>query len=291
MSVRSAATHGNAPQVRFRYIAIAVGALLIVTSFAKLFGVFSDGRPPAVWDSSAQIALAVVELLMAFWLFSGLMPRRLWMVAILQFAIFASVSGYELIAGQESCGCFGQAIQTSPGITLLLDLVILLALARYRPTSAKRQHAKPGNSIAALAVGAGIALLVMAGATAQRPPPSAHVHNLWNWGILVGKRFPLMDHVKNGSDLENGRWIILVLSPGCAACELVRREYAAYTPEQLLLRYGARLMVVETRSPTDGNNYQVAGGIVRRLKNPDEWDIATPSVLELKNGIVMAVKK
>ena len=82
---------------------------------------------------AAQVAIVNVEILLAIWLWSRAFPSCSWSVAVIIFACFAVISGYQGWVGKSSCGCFGK-LTVHPWIALSLDAFVLLMLALGRPT-------------------------------------------------------------------------------------------------------------------------------------------------------------
>jgi hypothetical protein len=85
---------------------------------------------------AAQVIIVNIELLLAVWLWSRVLPTLSWIVAILLFIAFACISGYQAWIGKASCGCFGK-LSVHPWIALALDVLVLTLLAFAKPTRAE----------------------------------------------------------------------------------------------------------------------------------------------------------
>src|SRR5947209_6362476 len=86
---------------------------------------FSAGR----WLSLGALG---VELVLGFWLLTGLYPRLARWLAGTAFVVFLAVSLTRAAAGETSCGCFGR-VPVNPWITAGLDAVAVVALLLVRP--------------------------------------------------------------------------------------------------------------------------------------------------------------
>lgn len=79
-------------------------------------------------NSRAVLVAAVeLEILLAFWLVSGLALGAAWWVTAAVFGVFGAVAAGKGIAGEPTCGCFGR-VATSPWFSFWLDVSVLLAL-------------------------------------------------------------------------------------------------------------------------------------------------------------------
>ncbi len=84
-----------------------------------------------------QVALVEVEVLLALWLLSGVYLRGAWLVSVMAFGVFGGLSCYQGVAGQPSCGCFGNLV-VSPWLAFVGDLGALAALFYWRPRLTRR---------------------------------------------------------------------------------------------------------------------------------------------------------
>lgn len=92
----------------------------------------------------------VIAVELAIVCLAWLKPRLAWPVVLALFAFFDFILVSQLMAGAESCGCFGATIKVSPWVMLGVDSVLLVSLLASRPWSS---IAGPGLPIAALGAG------------------------------------------------------------------------------------------------------------------------------------------
>lgn len=142
LPIRSACDAASAPRRSsagtrngFTVVCVVLGVLLLVAAGLKLAddslgatGGFRLFASP-LW----RLAVVEVEALFGVWLLLGLVPRVLWLVALLFFSVLASVSLYLGVDGRPSCGCFGTTIPINPWYSFALDMGSVAALAWGRP--------------------------------------------------------------------------------------------------------------------------------------------------------------
>jgi hypothetical protein len=80
------------------------------------------------------IGLVEFELALGLWLLAGVYLEQARIAALAAFYEFGSVSLYQALSGEESCGCFGE-VAVNPWHTLLFDLAALAALWRWHPNA------------------------------------------------------------------------------------------------------------------------------------------------------------
>jgi len=95
----------------------------------------------------------VIGVELAIVCLAWLKPRFAWPVVLALFAFFDFILVSQLLAGAESCGCFGATIKVSPWVMLGVDSVLLISLLLSRPWSSIR-----GPGLPSLALAAGIAV-------------------------------------------------------------------------------------------------------------------------------------
>jgi hypothetical protein len=81
------------------------------------------------WFSTPSVQAAAIgwEVLLSFWLLSGVALAGSWLAATATFVLLAGISGYFGWIGQATCDCFG-AIEASPWLAFTVDLLALLML-------------------------------------------------------------------------------------------------------------------------------------------------------------------
>lgn len=94
----------------------------------------------------------VIGVELAIVCLAWLKPRLGWPVVLALFAFFDFILVSQLLAGAESCGCFGASIKVEPGWMLAIDSVLLFALLLSRPWSGIRGPGLPTALLAAAIV-------------------------------------------------------------------------------------------------------------------------------------------
>lgn len=113
----------------------ALGVLLIMASILKGHQLMTE--PVAsrdIWSYRPFLILQVeFELALGIWLLSAVFGRLAWLMALVCFVVFSSVTCYKALTGMASCGCFGK-VHVDPWVTLVvIDLPAVVALIALRP--------------------------------------------------------------------------------------------------------------------------------------------------------------
>ncbi len=116
------------------------GGILLIAAALKLNGLAVDPVAGTGFFGSTAFQVAVVEfeLLLAAWLFWGVLPVAAWVSTLVVFSGFTAVSGWQGWIGRASCGCFGQ-VTVSPWWAFLLDVTVLAGLLLGRPGGGRRK--------------------------------------------------------------------------------------------------------------------------------------------------------
>jgi hypothetical protein len=117
-----------------RLVRMALGLFLLVAAGLKAHSLATDPLSQDAFFASPRLLIATieVEIVLGLWLLSGWFVRAAWVTALGFFGVLAGVSLYLALAGQRSCGCFGQ-VTVSPWATFSLDIAAVAALALWRP--------------------------------------------------------------------------------------------------------------------------------------------------------------
>lgn len=117
-----------------RGVRLLVGLFLIVVASLKLYGLSVSAMPQSGFFASPSARTAIIgwELLLGFWLTTGVVKAISWLAALGTFFAFTVVSGYFGLIGQMTCGCFG-TIQASPWAAFVIDIAAIVALLIFRP--------------------------------------------------------------------------------------------------------------------------------------------------------------
>jgi Protein of unknown function (DUF1573) len=120
---------------------VLLGLLLLCAAGLKAYALWSGtGEPdPFFFSPRTEMAVIETEAVLGLWLVSGIYPRVSRQVAIVFFGLLASGSLYLALAGQASCGCFGQ-IHINPWITFALDVGAVALLCVLPMPDASSNH-------------------------------------------------------------------------------------------------------------------------------------------------------
>jgi hypothetical protein len=271
-------------------------------------------------DSRLLLVLVVqIELLLAFWLASGLLRAASWRVAMGTFAVFAVVAAGKGIAGDSLCGCFGR-VPTSPWFSFWLDVSVVGALCTSRPAALRGSGsvAAPRARVAAegwqalqnlwsaperpatacLITGWLLAapMLGIAGFRGAQIDDLAAIGRRVGDFIIVepermaGEPFHLGRHIDIGDRLARGRWLVFLYQVGCPECErlfLQTREAFA----EPLIDVEIAVVQVPSHSPTALGKAKVDGlpFVHGRLDDKVEWFVRTPLLLIVQDNRVLGV--
>lgn len=273
----------------FQLARLALGGILIVAAAFKCYGYLQGVEPSIALLKSpyAQITVIETELIIGFWLLSGLAPRWSYRVALVIFCGFLIVSAYEVVARARTCGCFGP-IPVNPKVSLGLDVFALAALVLGRKV---------------LMGGLGISALqrwlsIVAGATCLVVTAALFTHwdlTIEHGGLIVlrpadwiGKRFPLENYLDDDGRLRHGNWIVLLYRHDCPVCETAMPAYLQ-TGRRLSGEFGKPVRMAFVEVPTgEGTNSASNEHCCHWFKLSENkiWTGATPVVLMLRDGRV-----
>ncbi|MHC4754671.1 MAG: MauE/DoxX family redox-associated membrane protein [Planctomycetota bacterium] len=111
------------------------GLFLIFGSLLKAHQIITE---PVIsegfWESWLFFVILIpLELSLGIWLVSGLFRKAAWLAGTVVFGLFIAVTIQKVLAGAESCGCFGR-VHVKPWITLsFIDIPMFLLLLIFRP--------------------------------------------------------------------------------------------------------------------------------------------------------------
>jgi hypothetical protein len=283
---------------RSTFILALIAILLLAASALKLWEYATTPTEPGHLLTTPQLALSAfaVEIMLAFWLLSGLKRLLSTVVAALFFAVVASVAGYKWFSGEPSCGCFGR-LAVSPWITTLLDVTILGSLiwilsgASGSTTSFQGGRLSRAQAIIVLLVGM---LIVGSGITVASiyHPSSSGTEGVTETGGLIvlepekwlHKPFALAASIDIGNQLLQGPWRVVLYHNDCPDCQRLLPKIEQYarstkTPTMLieLPPYApSEISIVPTDTVCKTG----------KLDARREWFATTPVLLDLVDGIV-----
>ena len=275
-----------------------VGWLLIVASMLKATGPIIAPETAVVsplgsWFPPVQAGL---ELGLGLIVLSGIYWRLARWVVLLLFVGFAAYTLHLALAGAASCGCFGP-LKVHPWWTFLLDLAIVLGLllsilfGRSGSTNSLRFQmprwiSAPATIAVVMAVstvGATILVRYANSRVAVAGDSFSIAHGLVvlepeEW---IGQKLPIANSID--LDLSQGDWTVLLHRHDCPVCQAAVPRY-----EQRAFHERVALMEVPPygESHADTSSPALRG----RLSDNRQWFVQTPVELQLRDGVVIAVK-
>ena len=291
-----------------RAMFVFVGGLLIVAATLKVAELTIHPSAKSEWMNVHAIGALVIAIegFLGLWMISGVFERAAWKGCIASLVVFAAVSSAKALSGEESCGCFGR-VTVSPVMTLLLDLGLIVALARCRPP----RDVRGGESCEASArgwdrfrlrraLGAVLTLVVAMSAALVLSPTSriVDIAGIAAEGELVVLRpqewldqaFPLVPYIDTGDAFAEGHWELLLYHNNCPDCQkalarMAQRSVIGVTEQsrQAAIEvppYGSVRSVVEDRGRV----------LFRKLSDKYDWFVETPLLVSLVDGRVVSVR-
>lgn len=286
--------------IAFRLALIAAGLVLMTAAALKAWPLmFSAQAAPMLW----MIAQVEVEWLLGLWLLSGVRLRLAWMAALLLFTVFAGVNAVKLMRGESECGCFGP-LETSPWVTLLIDLAVIALLVfcrppnvrQKRPNAASETRTRPLFLLAGFGVTAALAAAVLMSWNMPQPLVGRERISQTRTKLYVrparwsGQVFPLLDYMDIGDRLAKGRWRVLLYHHDCSRCrEAIQSWIRGDVGEDF---YGRALVEVPPFGSLDAAAVAEARGWVHgRLSDDHTWFVPTPVFVQIQDGIVKQVRR
>jgi hypothetical protein len=302
--------HGR---LRYRVLSVLLGLLLLTAAVLKTHQLATEPvLGTGLLESRWFLAVVVeYELLLGFWLFSGLFQRTAWWILLATFAGFAVVAAAKAVSGEASCGCFGR-VATPPWLVLVIDVCAILALCWCRVSPAGRDRV-PSRSVflrgqvpsptrfgiakrfrahgwlvaAWFTTGMGLAFFAHPGA---RSEDLAHVGKRIGDLIIVepermqGQPFELGKYIDSGDRLTRGSWLVVFYHSGCPKCETLMKNWAMLTSGIRGRANTAFISVPPDLSATKPSMDDVLWGT---LEGNTEWFVPTPLVVALRNNQVL----
>jgi hypothetical protein len=252
---------------------------------------------PIVSDyASWSVAVLIqFELFLGVWLLTGSYYRLARRVGIGTFIVFAVVAAMKVIAGSESCGCFGE-VHVRPWVALSVDLCATCALLMLRPRFVEdfRRYGVAGRFLGdkSRAYVGLIGYLAIACVVIATPHPAgdsvsgaaAKQLTVLEPSTWVGNRLPIMAQITPHEKLDAGHWTLIFFRHDCADCETALPEYARILGSDGRLPDGSRLALVELPPYGPKLSWQTEARLARL--NGEEWFLRTPLEVCLQNGIV-----
>lgn len=162
------------------------------------------------WLTPAGALLPTVETILGIALLMGVVPKLTALATLVALGLFSTLLVVGILGGDlASCGCFGRLLETSPGIALIRNLVLVLlagAMWRFTPPTATRWRTWKVGSLAALL----LALGTLTGYTIHHP-------QLDTTSAQPGTLFPDEGFVADPPEME-GRQLVFIFSVTCEHC-------------------------------------------------------------------------
>ena len=288
----------------FDVLRLALGVLLLTAATLKGYQLTTEpllGEGILHWRP-LLIGVVEFELFLGLWLLSGAYSRALWWTTLVCFIGFLQITLYRALTGEASCGCFGK-VAVNPWYTLVLDLVIVLSLLRWRPMRVNRDN--PVQERAWKARFAGVflvwlALGLSAGLAVGRYQPA----RLAEGGVVVGddefvvlepekwlgKPFVLARHIDIRANLSKGLWLVLLYDHSCSACREAVSKYEELARDFAEKSGRPAIAVVEippyASAATPRRDLTSLHG---RLRDSYRWKVRTPVSILVDQGRVRSV--
>lgn len=293
-----------------------LGTLLLVAAALKTHQLATEPVVGGGLLESRWFLAAVVqfEILLGFWLISGVFPCVVWWVALLTFGAFTVVAAAKGIAGEPSCGCFG-TVETSPWLTLTIDIAAVIALCGCAvpglPSGRKASSAAlPGigypSGTASAAAGfsrahvwllglwlttaAGLGFFSVRGAASE---PMAAIGQRVGDVILVqpdqmiGQRFELGRYTDIGQQLSQGRWLVVFYNARCPECERLKEYWSTSLSE---IRGEGNTAFISVPPDVTGTTPALHGVRWGTLDSGIDWLIQMPLVVAIQDNRVVEAR-
>ena len=124
------------------------------------------------------------------------------------------------------------------------------------------------------------------------------VHHSGDFVILepdtwVGKRFPLLEYLDHGDELEVGQWLAVLYVFDCPPCRAHMPDYERMARGQDPRGDGRRITLIEV-PPYAPDQWDPVRADTRchrvRLASEIEWFVQTPLEVWLRDGLVLSVR-
>lgn len=265
-----------------------VSAVLLVSASLKSIELsFSPAIALGGFAPSWMKVLIAFEILLGTWLLS----RRYFLasraIALFVFCIFSGFTILNIFQGSESCNCFG-ILKIHPALTLFVDFGSILAL--YIPRIKKSSTLPASNSV--LLSGLVAALIVFCFVN-SRPTSALDLNGMLvgddeaivalepsDW---VGHSIPVREHVRGSKKWLKGHWLLVFYRDDCSKCLRVIEDVSKNSTERL-----AFLQIPPLDHTTRNNTDSV---LWLELDDRREWFVDVPSIIRLKDSVVLEAKK
>jgi len=286
--------------MRFAMATILLTAAVLKAWQLATVPVLGEGILNTRWFN---IFVVQFELLFGIWLLLGLLPKLTWLASVACFLVFSAVSLYLILLGEESCGCFGK-IETSPVFTMTLDLVIVGCLLFCRPSSRLFAGHFPKLDMVTLdkrkvlavltiwLVLATLATFWMLSLQQWEHPLGTELKGFDGRRLIILEPekwidqelplFPYFVEPHEGDLLKQGKWKLILVHIICEKCQEMLADLETNATENIAIA------VIPARS---GEQMPEIPFPTFVLNDTIDWFAETPRVIELSEGICVAVEK
>jgi hypothetical protein len=280
----------------FGAAAIQLGGLyLLVGALAKLIYGTPLDLPPLILEyglpNPAQTFQSVVSLELVVALFAILMPRFAWPLLSLVLATFLAVLVSQVIAGAESCGCFGTSIQVAPSTMLAVDGGLLALILICKPWRAFRGRVPSAFArkavLPALLLGVAAPWVVFALIAPEESSDSANARFVTllphEWVDKQLSETPLADHLDLAELPDDGLFIFYRNS--CDACA---RHLAELAEENDPMAFYTLIRIPEEGEENRESKIRKKPIALVDTTLPEGilWVMSTPTEMLVEQGVV-----
>ncbi|MBX3432042.1 MAG: hypothetical protein KF847_01715 [Pirellulales bacterium] len=287
-SVPGAACEGGV-----QFVSMAIAMLLMVSAALKTYlpqetATLATAYRIPIWLTAAVVQVELLVAVLLLFRFRLQTTLRGTVVLFIGFAIF---SAYRVLAGAESCGCFGP-VKIPPLATTALDIIVVLAawVASYRTQDGQFNFSR---AVRAMGVFGSLGALAAASFIWFIPSDASDNAIGESGGLVIlepetwiGEKPPIGMHLTPAVNLSAGTWIIVLYHHDCPDCQDALPKYerlAAATQAD-----GTRIVLVEV-PPFAEASMDFNAAIHARLPEEIEWFVQAPVEIQIIDGVVTAV--
>ncbi len=283
-------------------VRLLVAAILLAAAALKAHQLATEPTAETSLMTSRWFLTAVVEFELALGMsfLTNALPQSTRVVGAMCFGAFAVVALTKALQGEASCGCFG-TVRVHPWYTFDLDLVVLISLLLTQPRQRKANEGvfsgrlvRPSVvAIAWTALSAAWLGVVLATApvNAEDGVTSGDRVLLLEPQKWIGKRLPIERYLEVEGDLNSGDWILVLHRGDCARCAELIPQWKERTSRVRAPNRFWRVCFVELspEAGSPGESGDKTGWVAGRIDDDRTWLVETPCVVELREGMVVAL--
>ncbi len=274
-----------------RFLTRLAGLWFLFGAMMKLFFGTPADLPLIGPELSLDTATVLFKIVIAVEVLVGVMaflrPPAGWMPSAMLLSVFVVITALQVVKGEESCGCFGTAVNVTPELMLAVDGALLALLLLSRPWRMEPGRLDLPWIVIATAALVGFVLAVVIDRRAPetgdcvKPPPGAMVDfDLTTWKGKVLADTTLCPWLTKDQRATTG--VIVIWRESCEVCAQHLIELSYEDTEMVLLELPKeedQKKAVETLPE---------GSHVQRIDLPAgyDWWLTPPVHIEVTNGTV-----